>query len=73
MIVGALNEAGGQAYLLEQARTNPQAFLGLVGKLLPSEVKNLNDNELVITVVGGIGDRMRRNLDGPEEPEALPS
>ncbi len=39
MILGALDEAGGQAYLVEQARDNPQAFLGLVGRTLPKEIK----------------------------------
>lgn len=38
MILGALDDAGGQAYLLEQARENPNAFLSLVGKVLPHEL-----------------------------------
>lgn len=39
MIHGALQAAGGQDYLTEQARENPAAFLALVGKTLPKEVK----------------------------------
>ncbi len=39
MILGALDDAGGQGYLLEQARTNPKAFLSLIGRVLPSEIK----------------------------------
>ena len=42
MIFGALNEAdpaGGQGYLKKQALANPVAFMGLVGKVIPSEVK----------------------------------
>jgi hypothetical protein len=39
MILGALNDAGGQDYLKRQADENPAAFLGLVGKVLPSELK----------------------------------
>lgn len=38
LILGALNDAGGQAYLLTQARENPTAFLTLVGKVLPMQV-----------------------------------
>jgi hypothetical protein len=39
MILGALDDAGGQEYLLEQAHKNPKAFLSLVGRVLPSEIK----------------------------------
>lgn len=38
MILGALDEAGGQSYLVEQAMKNPNAFLQLVGKIIPSEI-----------------------------------
>jgi hypothetical protein len=37
MILGALDEAGGQAYLAEQAHQNPAAFLTLLGRVLPRE------------------------------------
>lgn len=39
MILGALDDAGGQAYLLLQAQTNPNAFLSLLGKVLPSDMR----------------------------------
>jgi len=35
MILGALDGAGGQAYLEAQAIENPTAFLSLLGKVLP--------------------------------------
>lgn len=38
MILSALDEAGGASYLLTQAKTNPNAFLTLVGKVLPMTV-----------------------------------
>jgi hypothetical protein len=38
MILSALDGAGGQAYLEEQAGKNPTAFLTLVGKVLPMQV-----------------------------------
>jgi hypothetical protein len=37
MILGALDDAGGQAYLAEQAHHNPAAFLTLLGRVLPRE------------------------------------
>lgn len=39
MILGALDDVGGQAYLAEQARKNPNAFLTLVGRVVPQELK----------------------------------
>ena len=38
MIEGALQDAGGQAYLARQAEENPAAFMGLLGKILPKDV-----------------------------------
>lgn len=39
MILQALADAGGAAYLLAQARENPNAFMTLVGRVLPLQVK----------------------------------
>lgn len=38
MILGALNDAGGQQYLAEQAGKNPVAFMALLGKILPLQI-----------------------------------
>lgn len=38
MVLAALDKAGGEDYLLEQAGKNPTAFLTLVGKVLPLDV-----------------------------------
>ena len=38
MILGALDEAGGQKYLVQQAAGNPTAFLALLGRVLPRQV-----------------------------------
>ena len=38
MILEALDNAGGVAYLAEQSEKNPTAFLTLVGKVLPLQV-----------------------------------
>lgn len=39
MILGALADVGGQTYLSELARSNPNAFTTLVGKVLPMTVQ----------------------------------
>lgn len=39
LIIGALHMAGGVDYLTRQAERNPVAFLGLLGKILPSELR----------------------------------
>jgi len=38
MVLGALDDAGGQSYLAQQAAENPAAFMTLVGKVLPLQV-----------------------------------
>jgi hypothetical protein len=48
MILAALNDAGGAQYLLAQARDNPNAFLALVGKVLPMTVQGDKDNPLAV-------------------------
>ncbi|OFC61023.1 hypothetical protein BAE30_06300 [Acidithiobacillus caldus] len=39
MILGALDDLGGQAWLTEQARADPRAFMSLLGRILPSEIQ----------------------------------
>lgn len=39
MLLEALDEVGGKEYLILQAEKNPTAFLALIAKLIPSEVK----------------------------------
>ncbi|MHB1642610.1 MAG: hypothetical protein ACYCS8_08105 [Acidithiobacillus sp.] len=38
MILGALDDLGGQAWLMEQAKADPRAFMSLLGRILPSEI-----------------------------------
>lgn len=54
MILGALERSGGEEYLQRQADENPTAFLSLVGKVLPTELKQQVDGHVVINVVTGI-------------------
>lgn len=68
MILGALDDAGGQAYLATQARDNPGPFLTLVGKVLPKDINvdanvnlsNMTEEEIderISALVAQIGTR----------------
>lgn len=49
MVVQALHNAGGAAYLTEQAHANPSAFMTLVGRVLPLQLANADgSNALVV-------------------------
>jgi hypothetical protein len=39
MILAALGELGGEEYLIAQGKENPVAFMTLLGRIIPSEVK----------------------------------
>lgn len=54
MILGALDDAGGQAYLARQAEENPPAFMTLVGKVLPVTLAGDKDASLQISVITGV-------------------
>jgi hypothetical protein len=54
MILGALDGAGGQDYLQRQAEVNPTAFLSLIGKVLPTELKGNLEGNLIVNVVTGV-------------------
>ena len=51
MILGALADAGGQGYLTEQAVSNPNAFLSLVGKVLPKDVNASVQGSVTINLI----------------------
>ena len=57
-ILKAAEEAGGEegmvGYLVIQAKTNPQSFLPLLGKVLPMQVTGPEDGAIEINVtIGG--------------------
>ena len=58
MLLQALEEEGGVGYLRWAARNQPAAFLSLLGRLLPAEVKASLDHRggepMKITVISGI-------------------
>lgn len=39
MIIEAFEKAGGAKYLVQQSEKNPAAFMSLVGKVLPKDIK----------------------------------
>src|SRR3954451_17146322 len=46
MILGALDDAGGQAYLMRQAEEIPTAFMTLLGKVLPTTLAGDSHNPI---------------------------
>jgi len=48
MILGALDDAGGQGYLLAQAKEEPKAFLALLGRVLPQEIKGTLEASVIV-------------------------
>ena len=54
VILGALSDAGGEAWLVEQARKSPVAFMALIGRVLPLQVNDGGADPMVQTVVNHI-------------------
>lgn len=50
MVLKALHGAGGASYLEEQAIKNPKAFMGLLGKVLPTTITTNPDEPMTIKV-----------------------
>ena len=48
MILGALDKVGGESYLVKQATENPNAFMTLIGKVLPTQVTGDPENPLKV-------------------------
>lgn len=55
MVLGALDELGGQQWLIEQARSEPKAFMALLARLLPPAPPE-DSGEVVIRITGGFSD-----------------
>lgn len=54
MVVAALDKAGGEQYLVDQAKAHPKAFLTLVAKLLPTQVTGEDGGALEIALTEAI-------------------
>lgn len=50
-ILEAFNGAGGAKYLQRQAEQNPQAFMTLLGKVLPMQVTGADDGPIKVTQI----------------------
>lgn len=50
MIRNALDKAGGEKYLEKQAKENPVAFMTLIGKTLPMDVKQSTDMSITVNI-----------------------
>ena len=50
MVLQALADAGGVAYLSRQAEENPGPFMALVGKVLPMQVTGPDDGPVVTRI-----------------------
>jgi hypothetical protein len=48
MILEALDDVGGPRYLSRQAVENPVAFMGLLGKILPTTVQNSDGSPIAL-------------------------
>jgi len=49
MVLGALSDVGGQAYLAECAIQNPSSFLMLVAKVMPTQLVGNNENPVALS------------------------
>lgn len=56
IILGALDDAGGQVYLARQAEDNPAAFMTLVGKVLPLQLTGDGGGAMLVEVVKYAGE-----------------
>jgi len=63
MILGALDDAGGQEYLKRQARKrNPAPFMALVGKVLPMQITGEDGGPLQIQQIKAMSDEQLKAL-----------
>ncbi len=62
MILAALDDAGGQEYLSTQAALTPNAFMSLLGRILPLQLEGNKDNplELVVRAKADLGTKLDR-------------
>jgi hypothetical protein len=50
-ILNALNEVGGEAYLVKVAETDPKTFCTLLGKVLPMQLTGEGGGPMVVELV----------------------
>lgn len=64
MIDNALNKLGGEDYLVEQGKKNPQAFMSLVGKRLPKDMTIGGQLDLTLKVTRKFVKAVEKIKDG---------
>lgn len=50
LILGALDQVGGQEYFVKLANEQPVAFCGLIGKILPTQVNMQTGKDIQIVI-----------------------
>ncbi len=55
MVLGALDELGGQDWLVQQARDEPSVFIPLLGKCLPKDIRIGGGLKLRVNLVRDTG------------------
>jgi len=53
-MVEAFDKAGGVEWLVKLSQDDPRTFAGLVGKIIPNEIKATVEGELVLNVVTNV-------------------
>lgn len=61
MILGALDDNGGQKYLSERAKDQPGPFMALLGKVLPTQITGENGGP--VKFEGLTDDELKRKID----------
>jgi hypothetical protein len=51
MVLEALDDVGGPRYLSRQAKENPVAFMGLLGKILPTTIANSDGSPIALHLI----------------------
>jgi hypothetical protein len=63
MVIEALSRAGGTAYLVEQAQKNPNAFMSLVAKVIPTQLTGDPENPIAIADMTQDAERVAAMID----------
>lgn len=51
LVLGALQQVGGEEYLIQQAYAYPQGFMTLLGKILPTQITGNEGGPVAVTTV----------------------
>ena len=74
MVLEALDDVGGPRYLSRQAVENPVAFMGLLGKILPTTVANADGSPIALHLLAAklvSEEIMQRYAEQQQSPATL--